>query len=103
MKMVPLKITKAEAKAKLRKNMATPVASDEPAYPWGTELSLDTRALEKLGIDPSDYEAGDVMEIRARAIVTTVSKRQTANGSDNMLALQITHLAIGTQEDDEEE
>lgn len=100
MKMVPLKFTKSEMK--LRSSLSPVSVEDRPKYPWGTELHLDNKGIEKLKLDPSDFEAGDVVEFQARAIVTSVSKRETTEGSDKSMSFQITHLAIGGQGDDEE-
>ena len=65
---------------------------DEPAYPYGLTLSLNRETLDKLGIKGLPA-VGAVMKIVAKAVVTSVSQRQEADGEDyHCIELQITDM-----------
>lgn len=64
------------------------------SYPYGLCICLTGDELEKLGLDAS-CEVGDLIHIMAMAKVTSVSKREMADGSsDNRVELQITEMGI---------
>ena len=77
-------------------------ASSQPRYPYNLSLSLTNDELEKLGLDCSDEECevGNYLHLHALAEVTGYSKSATQDGERHCLNLQITHLSV---EDEGEE
>lgn len=73
---------------------------DPPKYPWGLCIRLDNDILSKLGLGLP--EVGDLIDLCATAKVTSVSSRDTENGADSCVELQITHLGLEEEEEDEE-
>ena len=90
-KLVDMELTDDE---KLDASMPIPMPT-KPDYPFGLRICLTNPELEKLGLD-ADCDVGDVIDLRAFAEVTCVSK----NGDDCRVELQIQKLAI-EQESDE--
>ena len=85
---------------------AMPMAAaigDTPKYPWGLSISLTQDELEKLDVDHSDWEVGNVFHLHAFAKVTSISENETENGKCCRVELQITHLAGIESEDEENE
>lgn len=78
-----------------------PMPSDTgtPLYPYGLCLSLDEDVLAKLDLD-QNCEVGDLIHLFAMAKVTSVSMRDTQEGKSCRIELQITHL--GLEDEDEE-
>lgn len=78
------------------KEYMNPVQSpgDGPKYPYGLCLCLDNDTLEKLGITTLP-EVGQVMELKALAIVTSVGMNQEQDGDKRQRAdLQITDMEL---------
>lgn len=74
--------------------------AEKPKYPYGLRICLTRSELEKLGLEP-DCEVGDIIDLRAFAEVTSVSKTQMEGGEENWrVELQIQKLAV-TNESDE--
>lgn len=89
MAMISMKMDREEAK-----ETAPGVISDAPEYPYGLELHLDDRALEKLSLTQPPA-VGTQLMIQARVTVTSASSFQTmggeAEGSSNW---QITDMEV---------
>jgi hypothetical protein len=106
MKLTSLKL---KPKNRLRETMSQPVldspADDGPVYPWGLELNLETETIDKLGIDIENVRAGDTVHIVAKAEITSVTVRQSANkqhgdeGTNKSLSLQLTAMQLGGSKD----
>lgn len=93
-KLVSMKVTKEEIAAK-RKAYETAAPVDGDAYPYGLQVRLDTDALDKLGIDVSDYAAGDVVMLIAECEICETGARESIVGGDSQnLTLQITKMRI---------
>lgn len=95
MKLTSLKLSPKDAKTE--GGLAVPSTSEDkgPRYPYDTRIRLNTESLKKLGIDISDYRAGQKCEITAKAEVIGTSTRQRQGDDDHQeLELQITDLAI---------
>lgn len=73
-----------------------------PRYPYGLSISLEDEQLEKIGVDISDWEVGDLFHLHAMAKITSKSSRDTTDGSKNRVELQIVMLT-GEDEDGENE
>lgn len=76
-----------------------PMATDKPDYPWGLRICLTHVELEKLGLE-ADCECGDVIDLRAFAVVTSVSQSDSGDGQTCRVELQIQKMAVGSAEDD---
>ena len=84
-------------------SVASAIASDPykgPKYPWGLAIRLTEQELKKLDLD-DDPEIGDTIHLFALVRVTSVSSNER-DGEPNSkcIELQITHLAL---EDEDEE
>lgn len=71
-----------------------------PIYPWGLCLRFDNAVLEKLKVDISDWEVGDLFHLFSMAKVTSKSEHDTENGKNCCVELQI--VAIGAESEDKE-
>lgn len=66
---------------------------DAPLYPWGLEVTLDTAALEKLGLADKLPAVGSSLKLRALVDVTSVSENESQDGGRTCsVRLQITDL-----------
>lgn len=76
-------------------DMPTPQVAgySPPRYPYGLCICLGNDELDKLGLD-SDCEVGDMLHLMAMAKVTSISKRETDKGDDCRIEMQITHLGL---------
>jgi len=75
-------------------NAAMPIAMpDKPRYPYGLRICLTHEELAKLGLE-ADCEIGDVIDLRAFAVVTSVSVNETESGKNCRVELQIEKLAV---------
>ncbi len=90
-KLVSMKITKAERE---KRSEPSTLASDQPVYPWGLSLSLDQEALEKLGVEASDYEVDQELTLIATVRVTSVSSNQSSEGKRGSCSLQVTEMCL---------
>lgn len=78
----------------------TPLMPQENKYPYGLQITLDTESLQKLGVDHSDWEIGDVFPLDILAKVVSKSANESENGGNYCsVSLQITH--IGAEEAEE--
>lgn len=72
---------------------------DTPAYPWGLQVRLDEKSLDKLGLDTLPKVDGELMLI-AKVRVVSVSSNEHATSGDKKthkhksVELQITDLAL---------
>ncbi len=74
---------------------------EQDKYPYGLRINLSTEELEKLGVDHSDWEIGDVFPLDILAKVVAKSANESEGGEANCnVSLQITH--IGAEEEKEE-
>lgn len=71
-------------------------------YPYGLCISLCEGELEKLGLSDEDVEVGDMIHFMAMASVTSISKRDDANGPTCRMEFQITHMSAAEDEDKED-
>lgn len=79
-------------------NSAMPVQS---LYDYGLTIRLNDESLGRLDLDTSDVEVGDLLDFRAMAEVTSVSKHDTGDGEKCCVELQITHLGLEGNESTE--
>jgi len=65
-----------------------------PKWPYGLRICLEKEQLDKLGLD-CDCDVGDVIDLRAFAVVTSVSKGESEySGPYSRVELQIQKLAV---------
>jgi hypothetical protein len=89
-KMVSLEL---DDESKLDHPMPIAMAS-KPDFPYGLRICLCCEQLDKLGLD-ADCEVGDMLEFRARARVTSVSKSDDAmSGPQSRVELQIEEMEL---------
>lgn len=83
------------------KEQAEMLAPSLPKYPYGLCISLCEDELEKLNLDKECY-VGDMLHMHCLAEVTSVSMRDdSSSGPSCRIELQITHLSVPENEDDE--
>lgn len=75
-----------------------PMPMDRPDYPCGLRICLTKSELDKLGLD-TDCEEGDMIDIRAFAVVTSCFK---GNG-ECRVELQIQKMAVENEMTEEED
>lgn len=70
-----------------------PMPMETPDYPCGLCICLTETEVEKLGLD-FDCDVGDMVDIRAFAVVTCVNKSDGPNGPRGRVELQIQKMAV---------
>lgn len=68
--LINMKMDSEEAK-----EMTSPQQADAPKYPWGLQINLDDKAMEKLGL--GKLSAGQEVTIVAKAVCSSCSSYQT--------------------------
>lgn len=78
-------------------DMAMPIAMpDRPDYPYGLRICLTEKELEKLGLPVPD--AGDYLDLRGMACVTSVSCDKRESGDTCRVELQIEKIAVENED-----
>lgn len=99
--MLPKMVDMAKTMEEMQETAGIPYPSSAAQlYPYGLSICLGHDELEKLGLE-ADCEPGDLIHMFAMAKVTSVSKNDTGEGPKCRVELQITHL--GLEEEDEED
>lgn len=100
-KLADMRLTKSQKK-KMFGNYCSPVAGGGgPDYPWGMEITLDSVALDKLGIDELP-DAGELCQIMAVGKVTRVSSSASDKKTERSVTVQITRLSLVAQDTDDD-
>lgn len=89
-KLVSMKLDKAEQKKMMEPSLAE---GDRPLYPWGLSISLDSDALDKLGLAQLP-DVGESYMLVAMVDVTNVSSNESEGGKSRSVGLQITDLCL---------
>jgi hypothetical protein len=87
-KLVDLEMTDEE-----KLDTMMPMPMERPDYPCGLRLCLTESELEKMELD-DDCNVGDMIDLRAFAVVTSVSKNDGPNGPCCRIELQIQKMAV---------
>jgi hypothetical protein len=66
----------------------------QPDYPWGLRISLTEKELEKLDLDINDAEIGDLIDMRAFGVITSISQNDSDGGKCCRVEIQLQKLAI---------
>lgn len=72
--------------------------SSEPHYPYGTSLNLRDELIDDLGIEA--LSVGDVVEVRALAVVKSKSEHEDDSESSRSLDLQLTQMKVKREDKD---
>lgn len=99
-RMVDMKRTPADKAEDAATCAPTPMAG--PDYPWGLCISLDQDDLDKLDLS-DDCQAGDTIDLRAFAKVTSISRREVEGKVETRIELQITDLSVENEDTEEAE
>lgn len=89
----------------VREEAAAPMETMAPDYPWGLCLNLQSEELDKLGMTKLPT-VGEEMELRVMVKVTRVEQSAASNmagktDESRRVGLQITHINMDNDEDDE--
>lgn len=96
-----VKLVDMARSVKEMENAAPPISMpNTPLYDYGLTLCFNHETLEKLELD-DDVEVGDMLDIRALAKVTSVSKNDTGDGEKCRVEMQLTHIGIPENESTE--
>lgn len=95
MKLTNMKLAKEDLEA--TKPASESVLADQPIYPWGLQVRLDEKALDKLGMSDLPKVGGELVLI-ARVNVTSVSSNEHAGAKGKhkhrSVELQITDMCL---------
>lgn len=95
------KLTDMELDDEDKLDMCLPCGPDMkpkgPEYPWGLRISLTDKELKKLDLDVKDAEIGDLIDMRAFAVVTSISQDERGGEKCCRVELQIQKLAIESE------
>lgn len=78
-----------------------PIA-ESPKYPYGLSISLDEKTLDKLDVDHSDWEIGDILPAGVLLKITGKNESETQDGKKVCVNIQIVAMK-GEDEDEEDE
>ena len=97
---VDMKLTKAELKDRNGGPMTVGSSSKDkgPKYPWGLEIRLDEKAMEKLGMTDLP-EVGELCQISGLGRIVSVSQRETNDQSSKDVSIQIERLGLEVKEE----
>lgn len=98
--MVDMKKTMADKAEEVSDMRCTPAIENVADYPFGLSISLGEDELDKLGLDQS-CEVGDMIDLRAFAEVTSVSKHMIGDKAHCRVELQITRMAVENESTEE--
>lgn len=94
-----------EEKKEMVESYSSPASPSVPDYPYGLCLCLTHEEFEKLDIDPSCLEVGDVIHLAAFAKVTSMSVNarsdETGEHADCRVELQIVSLSMEDESTEE--
>lgn len=96
---VDLALTPQEKEGK--SSPVVPETKDEPIYPFGTSISLETDQIDKLGLE--DGEVGDYLHAEVLIKLCGLHVTETESGQRKCMQLQITHMAIKGDGDSDDE
>lgn len=82
--------------------VAVPSEYPQNLYPYGLCISLSQEDLDKLDLDTA-VDAGDFIHLHALGKVTSVSKRDTDQGQDMRVEIQLTSIAVEDEGEENEE
>lgn len=94
MDVLPKFVDMARSPAEVKKEAPVSLPqAPQNIYPYGLCISLCQEELDKLGLD-GDVDSGDMVHLHAMGKVTSVIKRDTDQGQDNRIEIQLTAIAV---------
>lgn len=99
-KFVSMKKTPEEKVEEVEDFCSRPSIANVADYPYGLAITLTHEELDKLGLD-YDCDVGDMIDLRAFAEVTSVSKRMVNDKPEVRVELQIRDMAVENESDEE--
>lgn len=94
MKLSDMKLSKAQKKD----TMPMAVSADSgPDYPYGLRVSLDSAALNKLGISKLP-KVGAKMSLQAVGVITSVSQHESKNHDSRSVEIQLQEIGVESAE-----
>lgn len=103
MNSIPTMVDMRKTQAEKAEDMSCYPTANVSDYDYGLSICLNNDSLEKLDLDTDDVEVGDFIHIHALAKVTSISKRDTDNGSDSRIELVMTHISAEDEDEENEE
>ena len=82
----------AKTDAEMHKDTMPCAPGSLSKYDYGLSICLNQESLDKLGADVDGIEVGDMVELRALAKVTSISKNDTGDGEKSRVELTICYL-----------
>ena len=73
-----------------------------PDYPWGLRISLTEKELAKLDLDIKDAEIGDLIDMRAFGVITSISQNDSDGGKCCRVEIQLQKLAIENEMEEDD-
>lgn len=98
-KFVDMRRTQEEKVEAAMESMPSPMNQSE--FPYGLCLSLDEESLEKLDLDATDVEIGDMIDIRMLGRVTSISKNEREGKSCCRIEIQGEQVALENEDTEE--
>jgi hypothetical protein len=72
----------------------------KPDYPYGLRISLTEKELKKLKLPPPK-EIGDMIDLRAFGVVTSISSNEVEGGSCCRVEIQLQKIAVESEMQEE--
>lgn len=92
MKLADLKMTKTE-----KKDTMPCSVDNQPNYPYGLTLRLDSASLDKLGISKLPKVGAKVM-VHAMGVITSVSQHESKNNDSRNVEIQLQEMGVESAE-----
>ena len=69
-----------------------------PEWPYGLRISLTEKELAKLDLDVADADVGDLVDLRAFGVITSISQDEGSNGKTARVEIQLQKLALADED-----
>jgi hypothetical protein len=92
-KLRDMKLSKAQKK----ETMPMAVSADSPEYPYGLRITLDSAALDKLGMSKMP-KVGAKMSLEAVGVITSVSQHESKDHDSRSVEIQLQELGVENDE-----
>lgn len=100
--MIVMKSLELDDEDKLDAIMPIPMPT-KPDYPYGCRICLTEKEFEKLGLDSAEACIDGTIHLHAMGKITSVSKTEGADGECCRVEIQLTDMAIESEDDENEE
>lgn len=103
MERIPKMIDLARTTKEMEEASGPMSMGSQSKYDYGLCLCFNQETLDKLSLETNDVEPGDFIHLFGMAEVTSVSKNDTGDGPRHRIELQLTHLGIEGEDEENEE